>query len=80
MLISEEREIRERPPFSDHHLCKIRLNRNAVASSSPGDDSSIRAHFVRGHFKIRRTGIFWWSPYVRGDLANGFSDKDYVCA
>lgn len=20
---------------------------------------------VRGHFKIRKTGVFWWSPYIR---------------
>jgi hypothetical protein len=24
------------------------------------------AHLVRGHFKVRRTGLFWWSPHVRG--------------
>jgi len=26
----------------------------------------MRMHLVRGHFKTRSTGIFWWSPFVRG--------------
>ena len=25
-----------------------------------------RRHLVRGHFKVRRSGIYWWSPFVRG--------------
>jgi hypothetical protein len=30
-----------------------------------------RQHLVRGHFKIRRTGVYWWSPFIRGDLSRG---------
>lgn len=37
----------------------------------------MRAHFVRGHFKVRRGGVFWWSPFIRGDTAAGFVSKDY---
>lgn len=29
--------------------------------------SEVDAHLVRGHFKRRKSGIFWWSPFVRGD-------------
>lgn len=25
------------------------------------------AHYVRGHFKQRRTGVYWWSPFIRGN-------------
>lgn len=28
-------------------------------------------HIVRGHPKVRRTGIYWWSPFWRGDAGNG---------
>lgn len=28
-------------------------------------------HIVRGHPKVRKTGIYWWSPFWRGDVANG---------
>ena len=28
--------------------------------------SQMAAALVRGHFKVRKTGVFFWSPYVRG--------------
>lgn len=28
--------------------------------------TDLSAHYVRGHFKQRSTGLFWWQPYVRG--------------
>jgi hypothetical protein len=37
----------------------------------------LRAHFVRGHFKARKSGVFWWSPHARGDLSRGMVAKDY---
>lgn len=38
-----------------------------------------RACIVRGHFKNRSTGIFWWSDFVRNkkNIDKGFVDKDY---
>lgn len=26
----------------------------------------VTAHTVRGHFKKRKSGLFWWNPFVRG--------------
>lgn len=50
----------------------IDLSRGASGRAGVGQDrAALRAHFVRGHFKIRQTGIFWWSPYVRGDAVLG---------
>lgn len=28
--------------------------------------TDLSAHYVRGHFKQRATGLFWWQPFVRG--------------
>ena len=28
--------------------------------------SDVEAHLVRGHFKRRRNGVYWWSPFIRG--------------
>lgn len=39
---------------------KIDCNKNIVCKIP------IPAHRVRGHFKIRKNGIFWWRPFVRG--------------
>lgn len=72
-----------RPTFHDHSVLKLRLPAAATPSEPAGDpahDAAVRAHFVRGHFKVRKTGMFWWSPYVRGDLALGFRSKDYKLA
>lgn len=28
--------------------------------------AEIAAHYVRGHFKQRKHGLYWWNPFVRG--------------
>jgi hypothetical protein len=40
-----------------------RIQRNRIGSDNPID---IQAHPVRGHWKLRSTGLFWWSPFIRG--------------
>jgi hypothetical protein len=50
----------------------IRLG--AEASRGGGSDeerAAMRRHWVRGHFKVRKTGCFWWSPYARGAAEAG---------
>lgn len=39
-----------------------------------------RAGLVRGHFKIRQTGLFWWDMFMRNSRnaqTVGVIDKDY---
>jgi hypothetical protein len=43
-------------------------------------ESAIRAHFVRGHFKVRKSGVYWWSPFVRGNRDLGTVHKTYEVA
>lgn len=31
----------------------------------------IRRHIVRGHFKVRDSGIYWWRPHLRGNPEHG---------
>lgn len=31
--------------------------------------TDLAAHYVRGHFKKRATGMFWWQPFIRGSGA-----------
>jgi hypothetical protein len=38
---------------------------------------AIREYLVRGHFKIRKSGIFWWSPHSRGEPNLGKIEKTY---
>lgn len=34
-------------------------------------EAEIRQHIVRGHFKLRKGGVFWWRPFLRGDSSFG---------
>lgn len=46
------------------------LSLSAVESVSPAGHTTprrdVNAHYVRGHFKQRASGIYWWQPFVRG--------------
>jgi len=67
-------------PLSSHTLLKIRpAHKPSLIGRANGAARSmeIRAHFVRGHFKTRRSGIFWWGPHMRGRLEHGYVSKDY---
>jgi hypothetical protein len=65
-------------PLTTFSICKIKLDRLSAKSCSKGNDQSIRAHFVRGHFKTRSSGVYWWRPFVRGDVKKGFAAKAYA--
>jgi hypothetical protein len=62
-----------------HTLLKIRPQIYIRNASDPlvHQHSELRLHFVRGHFKQRRTGLFWWGMHARGSGKHGFIHKDY---
>lgn len=78
--LNKQRVKGKKHPLSAHTLLKIRpTHKPALIGSTAGTARSgeIRAHFCRGHFKTRRTGVFWWGPHMRGRLESGFVAKDY---
>lgn len=42
----------------------------------PDDKGHRKLHWRRGHFKHRKTGIFWWSPHLAG-LGDEAQEKTY---
>jgi hypothetical protein len=70
---------RGKRPLLDHWTVTLRLSKGLslrmARSGIPAQET--RAHLVRGHFKIRRSGIYWWSPHVRGKPALGRIHQDY---
>lgn len=59
-----------------------REQHRAIRASLPFDrqaQSAAMAHMVRGHVKVRKSGVFWWAPHFRNteddELATG---RDYV--
>ncbi|MGB4106990.1 MAG: hypothetical protein WBK55_04260 [Alphaproteobacteria bacterium] len=47
------------------HFDIARLLKQNPAMSAGEASESMAAALVRGHFKVRQTGVFFWSPYVR---------------
>ncbi len=75
-------------PFYTYHIIDIFRDKKVYMKLSEvldfinaenSDSSYRRACIVRGHFKTRSTGIFWWSDFVRNkkNIDKGFVDKDY---
>jgi hypothetical protein len=56
-----------------HTIVGIRLGRRdgRQAETHGMSAAEVRQHLVRGHFKIRRTGVYWWRGHIRGGLVKG---------
>lgn len=68
----------KRPLFS-HSILKVRpsIFTGGSAAQGEGGHRDLRMHFVRGHFKHRPSGLFWWSMHVRGNIKHGMISKEY---
>ncbi len=74
-------------PFFSYHTLDIFINdspfrvvrkkMNAAAVEAFFANAQCRLQSVMGHFKVRATGIFWWSHHVRGAEKNGVIEKEY---
>ena len=54
----------EKPSLHTIKFDVARLVRKGLSATEAFAD--IAAALVRGHFKVRKTGVFFWSPFVRG--------------
>jgi hypothetical protein len=75
---NQRRRLLRQTPLYSYHLVGIPQRYRIRQGISADEPMQLRAHFVRGHFKVRRTGIFFWSSYQRGNPALGFVHKDYM--
>jgi hypothetical protein len=66
--LNRARAARGREPLLDYTHIGIRLTRALAARAGMAGDPrhAARLHLVRGHFKIRKSGVYWWSPFARG--------------
>jgi hypothetical protein len=70
--INKARARKDKPPLLSFSKVRIDLTRAALRRvAGSGDGGGVRQHIVRGHFKLRKSGVFWWSPFVRGDAQLG---------
>jgi hypothetical protein len=77
--LNKARIKRNDKPLFEHYVLKIhsRIQQRVASTGKGGDHSAMRGHFVRGHFKTRKNGIFFWHPFARGDFTKGRIHKDY---
>jgi hypothetical protein len=67
-------------PLQDYYTLKISSRLKSRMNIKPDSEGhrDLRLGIVRGHFKVRKTGIFFWHPYWRGKSRVGVVEKDYV--
>jgi hypothetical protein len=67
--INHRRRMRGLPPKLAHQAIVFDISRIVKRHGdglSEKEAVALRTEaLVRGHFKVRRTGVFWWSPYLR---------------
>ena len=77
--LNHARAKRGKPPLFSHKVLNIagRQQRRYGGEDGGGHHAPAREHFCRGHFKARRTGVFFWHPHLRGSARRGRVEKEY---
>lgn len=78
--LNKSRAKRGRAEFLPYRTTHLRLSQAQQRAFRAGAISREQAgrHWVLGHFKIRRTGVFWWTPFLRGDPAREIKRQAYL--
>lgn len=76
--LQKSRIKRGRLPRCEHKILDLGLTRGQRNSAidSGMSETELRQHLVRGHFKRRSSGLYWWSPYLRGNPEIGHVHRD----
>jgi hypothetical protein len=68
--LNRKRRRKGRPALQEFRLTYLYVPQIVVERYGPSataeQRAAMRRHLVRGHYKVRKTGIYWWSPFVRG--------------
>lgn len=70
------RKRRGKLPLMEYKVLDILPAIKSSMSLVAGDNKN-RLHWRRGHFKARKTGMFWWNPHMAGNKELGMIEKDY---
>lgn len=69
--LNKAREKKGKPPLLDTRMIRLSLSKvqkRRAGGMGAGDSRDLQAHLVAGHWKLRKTGLFWWTPHVRGSV------------
>lgn len=78
--LNKQRAKKGRPPIPEHRLVKIHLSpsKKRIYAEGGGGGSPMRGGLVIGHFKVRKSGIYWWSPHWRGPVNDTPGERTFV--
>ena len=76
--INRKRAKLGRPPLFTYHVVDLNKEIKAQLRQVDNEDAGVRFHWRRGHFKARKTGLFWWNPHTAGQKVYGEIRKDYA--
>jgi len=75
---NEKRQRHGQRQLFSHTVVKVRSSAAvSCPAAGPGGHREVRLHFVRGHFKRRSSGLYWWSMHARGAAKRGQVTHDY---
>lgn len=61
----------------DYSVLDLKKEIRESMSETENTHDGRRLHWKRGHFKQRKTGLFWWKAHLAGRKELGFHEKDY---
>jgi hypothetical protein len=67
-----------RLPLYVYQIVDLSKDIKASLREAENEADGVRFHWRRGHFKARRTGLFWWNPHTAGRKVYGEVKKEYV--
>lgn len=79
--LNRSREKKGKQPLFSYHILGLteKLRRVHRELKVAGDEGAgVRFHKRSGHYKVCKTGIFWWTDHVVGRVDLGVVDKDYT--
>lgn len=76
--LNKARSRNRKPPLKEFTTTSLKMNRVQANRGFivSGTRESARAHVVMGHFKLRSSGVYWWSAHTRG-FGNSVKRKAY---
>ena len=78
--LNRKRAKKGKAPIPEHNIVKVHLSqaRRRAYEARGGSANAARGGLVMGHFKVRKSGIYWWSPHWRGSPSDHVQDRTYV--
>jgi len=66
--LNKSRAKRHRLPLKEFIVTNLRLTKTQQnrADAAGMDREAARRHLVRGHFKVRSSGVYWYTAHMRG--------------